>query len=151
MLIGKGILMTEKAQVVEPSFLVKYWYLGQENYTSQSIIEEKYVSTAVNCSNIAWFKQLLQGMKVEIKEPVVMFYDNTSAINISKNPMMHSKTKHIAIKYHFVRELVQDKEIRLAYVHTKEQIADIFTKPLLKDAFLYLRGKLGVIPLFEAH
>ena len=45
-------------------------------------------------------------MKVEIKEPVVMFYDNTSEINISKNPVMHSKTKHISIKYHFVRELV---------------------------------------------
>ena len=90
-------------------------------------------------------------MKVEIKEPVVMFCDNTSAINISKNPVMHSKTKHIAIKYHFVRELVQDKEIRLEYVHSKEQIADIFTKPLPKDAFLYLRCKLGAIPLSETH
>ena len=90
-------------------------------------------------------------MKVEIKELVVMFCDNTSAINISKNPVMHSKTKNISIKYHFVRELVQDKEIRLEYVHTKEHIADIFTKSLPKDAFLYLRGKLGVIPLSEAH
>ena len=90
-------------------------------------------------------------MKVEIKEPVVMYCDNTSAINISKNPVMHSKIMHIAIKYHFVRELVQDKEIRLEYVHTKEQIVDIFTKPLPKDSFLYLRGKLGVIPLSEAH
>lgn len=88
---------------------------------------------------------------MEIKEPVVMFCDNTSAINISKNPVMHSKTKHIAIKYHFVRELVQDKEIRLEYVNSKEQIADIFTKPLPKDAFLYLRGKLGVAPLSEIH
>ena len=58
-------------------------------------------------------------MKVEIKELVVMFYDNTSAINILKNLVIHSKTKHIAIKYHFVRELVQDKEIILEYVHTK--------------------------------
>ena len=64
---------------------------------------------------------------------------------------MHSKTKHIAIKYHFVRELVQDKEIRLEYVNSKEQIADIFTKPLPKDTFLYLRGKLGVTPLSEIH
>ena len=111
----------------------------------------EYVAIAVNCSNIVWFKQLLEGMKVEIKEIVVMFCDNTSAINISKNPVMHSKTKHIAIKYHFVRELVQDKEIWLEYVHTKEQITNIFTKPLPKDAFLYLRGKLGVIPLSEAH
>ena len=76
-----------------------------------------------------------------------MFCDNTSAINISKNSAMHFKTKHIVIKYHFVRELVQDKEIRLEYVHTKEQIVNIFTKPLPKDAFLYLRGKLGVTPL----
>ena len=90
-------------------------------------------------------------MKVEIKEPVVMFCDNTTAIKISKNLMMHSKTKHIAIKYHFVKELVQDKEIRLEYIHSKEQIADIFTKPLPKDAFLYLRGKLGVIPLSKVH
>ena len=88
---------------------------------------------------------------MEIKEPVVMFCDNTSVINISKNHVMHSKTKHIEIKYHFVRELVQDKEIRLEYDHTKEQIADIFTKPLPKDAFLYLRGKLGVISLSKVH
>ena len=90
-------------------------------------------------------------MKAEIKELVVMYCDNTSAINISKNPVMHSKTKHIAIKYHFLRELVQDKEVRLKYVNTKEQIVDIFTKALPKDAFLYLRGKLGAIPLSDAH
>lgn len=90
-------------------------------------------------------------MKMEIKEPIFMFCDNTSAVNISKNLVMHSKTKHIAIKYHFVRELVQDKEIRLEYVHRKEQIDDIFTKPLPKDAFLYLRCKLGVTSLFEVH
>ena len=59
-------------------------------------------------------------MKVGIKELAVIYCDNTSAINISKNPMMHSKTKHIAIKYHFVRELVQDKEVRLEYVNKKE-------------------------------
>ena len=90
-------------------------------------------------------------MKVEIKELVVIFYDNTSTINISTNPVMHSKTKHIAIKYHFVKKLVQDKKIRLEYVHTKEQIADIFMKPLPRDACLYLRGKLRVIPLSKAH
>ena len=90
-------------------------------------------------------------MKIEIKDPIFIYCDNTSAINISKNPVMYSKKKNIVIKYHFLRELVQDKEVRLEYVNTKEQIADIFTKPLPKDAFLYLRGKLGVIPLSKAH
>ena len=109
------------------------------------------MAVVVNCSNIVWFKQLLIGMKIKIKDPVVIYYDNTSAIDISKNSMMHSKTKHIAIKYHFLRELVQEKQVRLEYVNTKEQIVDIFTKPLPKDAFLYLRGRLGVIPLSIVH
>ena len=82
------------------------WTSKKQNCTSQFTVEAKYVAAAINCANIFWFKQLLEGVKVEIKEPIVMFCDNTSAINISKNPMMHSKTKHIAIKYHFVRELV---------------------------------------------
>ena len=90
-------------------------------------------------------------MKEEITEPMILYCDNTSAINISKNPVMHAKTKHIAIKYHYVRELVEDKEVKMEYINTKEQIADIFTKPLAKDAFLYLRGKLGVTPLSEIH
>ena len=64
---------------------------------------------------------------------------------------MHGKTKHISIKYHFLRELVQDKEVRLEYVNTKEKLAYIFTKPLPKDVFLYLRGKLWVIPISKAH
>ena len=126
------------------------WTIKKQNCTSQSTAKVEYV-VSINCSNIVWFKQLLVGMKIEIKDPVVIYSDNISAINISKNLVMHSKTKHIAIKYHFLRELVQDKEVKLEYVNTKEQIANIFNKPLPKDAFLYLRGKLGVIPLSKAH
>ena len=89
-------------------------------------------------------------MKEEITKPMIMYCDNTSAITIFKNPMMHAKTKHIAIKYHYVRELVEDKQVKMKYIHSKEYISDIFTKPLPKDAYEYLRGKLGVKPLTEA-
>ena len=123
----------------------------EKNCISQSTIEAEYVVATVNCSNIIWFKQFLEGIEIEIKDPIVIYYDNTSAINISKNQVMHSKKKHIAIKYHFLRELVQDKEVRLEHVDTKEQIANIFIKKLSKDAFLYLIGKLGVISLSKAH
>ena len=60
---------------------------------------------------------------------------------------MHTKNKHIAIKYHYLRELVQDKEVKLEYVNTTEQIANIFTNFLPKDTHEYLRGKPGVITL----
>ena len=89
-------------------------------------------------------------MKEEITEPMILYCDNTSVINISKNLVMHTKTKHIEIKYHYLRKLVQDKEVKMEYVNIKEKIADIFTKPLPKDAHEYLRGKLGVIPLSKA-
>ena len=69
---------------------------------------------------------------------IVIHYDNTSTVNMSKNPVLHSKTKHISIKYHMLREKVVDKEIRLEYVSTKEKIVDIFTKPLPKETFEYL-------------
>ena len=52
-------------------------------------------------------------MKEEITEPVILYCDNTSAINISKNPVIHAKIKHIAIKYHYVRELDEDKEVKM--------------------------------------
>ena len=66
---------------------------------------------------------------------------------MSKNPFMHSKTKHIPVKYHFLREQVSHKVVKLEYVDTKEQVADIFTKPLPKKAFENIRKKMGVIPL----
>ena len=84
-------------------------------------------------------------MKVSIDEPISIKCDNTSAISISKNLVLHSKTKHIPIKYHFLREQVAQKIVKLEYVPTKEQIADIFTKALAREPFEYLRDRLGVV------
>jgi hypothetical protein len=75
-------------------------------------------------------KQTLTDIQVEYDEPIPIYCDNTRTISISKNPMMHSKTKHIPIKYHFLQEQVAENNIRVEYVGTKEQVEDIFTKPL---------------------
>ena len=90
-------------------------------------------------------KQTLQDIHVTCNEPIPILCDNTSAISISKNPVMHSKTKHIPIKFHFLWEQVTEKNIKLEYVGTKEQVVDVFTKPLPRETFEYLREKLGVI------
>jgi hypothetical protein len=90
-------------------------------------------------------KQTLIDIQFEYDEPIPIYCDNTSANSISKNPVMHSKTKHIPIKYHFLREQVAEKNIGVEYVGTKEQVADIFTKLIPREAFEYLRQRLGVI------
>ena len=89
-------------------------------------------------------KQTLQDIKVVFEEPTVIHCDNTSAISLSKNHVQHSKAKHIPIEYHYLRELATNKKIRLEYIPTQEQVANIFTKPLNKDVFEHLRKKLGV-------
>jgi len=84
-------------------------------------------------------KKALKYIQVEYNEPIPIFFDNTSTINISKNLVMHSKTKHISIKFHFLWEQVAENNIKVKYIGTKEKIEDIFTKPLLRDTFEYLR------------
>jgi hypothetical protein len=90
-------------------------------------------------------KQTLTDIQVEYDDPIPIYCDNTSAISISRNPVMHSMTKHIPIKYHFLWEQVTDKNIRFEYVGTKEQVAYIFIKPLPRGSFEYLRQRIRVI------
>jgi hypothetical protein len=90
-------------------------------------------------------KQTLIDIQVEYDDPIPIYCDNTSTIGISKNLVMHSKMKHIPIYYHFLQEQVAEKNIRVEYVGTKEQVANVFTKPLPQEAFEYLRQRLRVI------
>jgi hypothetical protein len=92
--------------------------------------------------------QTLADLKVTYTDPIPIHYDNTSAISVSKNPVLHSKTKHIPIKYHFLREQVTNRIVQLNYIPSTEHIANIFTKPLAATPFGYLRQKLGVIISF---
>jgi len=75
---------------------------------------------------------------------LTFYYDNLSAINISKNPIQHSRTKHIDIGHHFIMDLVEDKVVTLKHVTIEEQLDDIFTKVLDVKQFEKLRSKLGI-------
>ena len=92
-------------------------------------------------------KQMLKDIKIEFEEHVIIYYDTTSIEKMFNNLVLHSKNKHISIKYHVLRGKPIEKDIILEYVSTKNQIADIFMKPLPKDTFEYLRGMIGVMPL----
>lgn len=114
------------------------WLVKKQDFISQSTIEAEYVAAKNNCNQVVWIKKILKDTRIEFSEPIVIHYDNTRTVNMSKNLVFHSKTKHIYIKYRMLREKVAKKEIRLEYVSTKEKIVDIFTKPLPKEIFEYL-------------
>jgi len=92
-------------------------------------------------------KQTLQDIQVNYNYPISIVCDNISAISISKNLVMYSKTKHILIKFHFLWEQVAENNINVDYVGTNEQIADIFTKSLPRETFEYLRQKPRIVML----
>lgn len=82
------------------------WLNKKQSYISHSIAEEKYMATYMNCIEAIWMELVLDGFKVNMTELVIVYYGNTSAINIAKNLVLHARTKHIELKYHFLRERV---------------------------------------------
>jgi hypothetical protein len=124
-------------------FLVS-WLRNKQSSVSLSTADEKYIATTC-CTYVLWMKQTLTDIHVEYDDPIPIYCDNTSAISISKNLVMHSKMKHIPIKYHFLLEHVVEKNIKVEYMDTKEQVTNIFTKMLPQEAFEYLCQKPRVI------
>ena len=90
--------------------------------------------------------QNLVDLDVQYSNPIPIHYDNTSATSVPKNHVLHSKTKHIPIKYHFMREKVTNRMVKLNFIPSTKQTIDIFNKPLSKTQFEYLQQNLGVIP-----
>ena len=122
------------------------WMSKKQGSISLSTTEAEYIAAATCCTQVLWMIQTLVDLDVKYSEPIPIYCDNTSAISVSKNPVLHSKTKHICIKYHFLREQVSNKVVQLNFIPSTEHATDIFTKPLPKAQFEYLQQKLGVLP-----
>ena len=121
------------------------WLNKKQGSISLSTTEAKYIVVATCCTHVLWMNWTLVDLEVKYTASIPIHCDNTSAISVSKNHVFHSKIKHIPIKYNFLREQVTNQIVQVHYIPTTEQIADIFTKPLAKTPFEYLRQKLGVI------
>lgn len=93
-------------------------------------------------------QQTLKDYGLKFSKPPI-YYDNTSAINLSKSTTQHARTKHIDIKHHFLRDNISKEAITLDYINSKNQIADILTKSLNESIFTKLRRELGICSITE--
>jgi hypothetical protein len=120
------------------------WASKKQNSVALSTAEAEYIATGHCCTQLLWMRQTLRDYGYKLTK-VPLLCDNESEICMADNPVEHSSTKHIAIRYHFLRDHQQRGDIEFAYVSTKEQLADIFTKPLDEKTFTKLRNELNIL------
>ncbi|KAK9209219.1 hypothetical protein WN944_001583 [Citrus x changshan-huyou] len=122
------------------------WSSKKQTVVTRSSAESEYRALASASAEIAWIQSLLEELKIECTSLPIIWCDNVSATELAKNPVYHSRTKHIELDIHFVRDKVLARELEISYIPSEEQIADILTKPLTFTHFNYFRAKLKVHP-----
>ncbi|GKC04482.1 retrovirus-related pol polyprotein from transposon TNT 1-94 [Tanacetum coccineum] len=119
------------------------WSSKKQDCTSMSSAEAEYVSLSACCAQVLWLRTQLTDYGFHF-DKIPMYCDSKAAIAISCNPVQHSRTKHIDVRYHFIKEQVEKGIVELFFVRTEYQLADLFTKALSEDRFKYLVRRLGM-------
>jgi hypothetical protein len=122
------------------------WCSKKQTAVSRSSTEAEYRSMADTTSELQWLLHLLSDLHIQLAQVPILHCDNISALALAHNPIHHSKLKHIEVDVHFTREQVKAGTIRLQFVSTKEQLADIFTKGLCSPQHTYLCDNLMLAP-----
>ena len=120
------------------------WSSKKQNSVALSTAEAEYIAAGACCAQILYMKQSLLDYGV-VLDRIPLLCDNESAVKIANNPVQHSRTKHIDIRHHFLRDHVARNDILLCGVRSEDQLADIFTKPLDESTFCRLRSELNVL------
>lgn len=123
------------------------WSSKRQPTVTLSTTEAEYVAASQATKEAIWLQKLLFDIHEEVIKPTILNVDNQSSIKLIRNPEFHNRTKHIDVQYHFVRDKYEAGDIVPVYVNTREQQADIFTKPLPKRRFQELCKKLGIVEI----
>ncbi|GJX14134.1 hypothetical protein Tco_0205892 [Tanacetum coccineum] len=119
------------------------WSSKKQDCTTMSIVKVEYVSLSACCAQVIWMRTQLLDYGFRYNK-ITIYCDSQSAIAISCNPVQHSRTKHINIRCHFIKEHVKKGTIELYFVRTEYQLADLFTKALPKERFEYLVYRIDI-------
>ncbi|CAK9833101.1 Retrovirus-related Pol polyprotein from transposon TNT 1-94 [Anthophora retusa] len=108
------------------------WSSQRQSVVALSTTEAEYIALAHGIKEAIWLRRILNDLNIKC-ESVPISIDNQSAIKLANNSKYHKRSKHIDIRFHFIRDVVSEREIEIKYVMSKKQLADLFTKPLPKQ------------------
>ena len=121
------------------------WSARKQATVSHSSTEAEYKAVADATTEIMWVQSLLRELRVSPAHPRVLWCDNIGATYLSSNPVFHARMKHIEVDYHFVRERVAQKLLGIKFISSKDQLADIFMKPLPQPQFVGCKRNLNLL------
>jgi len=127
------------------------WMSKKQPIVALSTTEAEFVVAAASACQAVWMRRVLRNLSHDQEGSTSIMCDNSSTIKLSKNPVMHGRSKHIRVRFHFLRDLAKDGEVELVYCPTQEQVADLMTKALKLEAFQKLRKKMGMFDLSEVN
>ena len=123
------------------------WSSKKQGIATISTLESEYVAMASACQTVVWARHLLQELGSPQKQPTPLWCDNQGAIAVTRNPESHHRTKHIRLKYHFIKDCERLGDVKVQFVGTKEQIADSLTKALDAASHAKCSQAQGLWPL----
>lgn len=121
------------------------WRSQKQSIVAQSSAESEYIALSESVKETLWLHELAKNMKIVTENTFEMRCDNQAAIQIVKNPKFSHRTKHIDVKYHFIRDHHESGRLNLKYEPTETNVADLFTKPLGSIRIKTLRNMIGLI------
>ncbi|GAA0141429.1 transmembrane signal receptor [Lithospermum erythrorhizon] len=125
------------------------WCSKKQPIATLSSTEAEFIAAAICACQAIWMKRILAEIGYVQDKCTLIHCDNNSTIKLSRNPVMHGRSKHIDVRFHFLRNLTKEKVISLIFCGTTDQIVDIMTKPFKVDTFLKLRGALRMCEASE--
>jgi hypothetical protein len=125
------------------------WSAQKQATVSRSSTESEYKALANATAELIWVQSLLRELRIQQACPPVLWCDNLGATYLSSNPVFHARTKHIEVDFHFVRERVSRKQLQIRFISSKDQIADIFTKPLPLPLYEHCKRNLNLVQPVE--
>ena len=118
------------------------WNTKKQVTVALSTAEAELMAIVEAVKEVKWMSQLLTEMNVNVKMPISIYTDNQAAIKIAQHDIEHDRTKHIDIKYHFIRDEINNKQVAINWIRTERQVADVFTKTLSSPSFINHRNRL---------
>jgi hypothetical protein len=123
------------------------WQSVKQQVVAMSSCETEYIVASTASTQALWLARLLGDLLERDVGAVKLRVDSQSALALAKNPVFHELSKHIRVRYHFIRDCLAEGNIKARYINTKDQLADLLTKPLRRIKFLELCSRAGMVKL----